>query len=145
MKTAEEYFSEFPDFATLDWHSQWSLTRMYNDIVENLNKEVVVFLEENKELKKELDGYKALDSHYEEIEEDAKVIAKENAELKETNKVERENAVTRLFQNQRLEKENKSLDERVLQLEKDKGKLNDENRELKAKVEEYEEMLKYLQ
>lgn len=43
-----------------------------------------------------------------------------------------------------LEKENKSLGERVLQLEKDKGKLIDENRELKAQVEEYEKMLKYL-
>lgn len=40
---------------------------------------------ENTELKKENDCYKALKSHYEEIEEDAKAIAKENEELKIAN------------------------------------------------------------
>lgn len=54
MKAAEEYFSEFPDFATLDWHSQWSLTRMYDDILENANEEIAVFLEENKKLKAQI-------------------------------------------------------------------------------------------
>lgn len=34
------------------------------------------------ELEKQNDCYKALESHYEEIEEDAKIIAKENEELK---------------------------------------------------------------
>lgn len=36
---------------------------------------------------------------------------------------------------EKLIKENKSLGERVLQLEKDKGKLIDENRELKTQTE----------
>lgn len=35
------------------------------------------------ELEKEIDSYKAFERHYEEIEEDAKVIAKENEQLKE--------------------------------------------------------------
>ena len=39
--------------------------------------------EENEELKKQIDCYKAFESHYDEIEEDAKAIAKENEELKE--------------------------------------------------------------
>ena len=34
-----------------------------------------------------------------------------------------------------LEKENKALGERCLQLQKDKGKLTDENNELKAQIE----------
>ena len=38
---------------------------------------------ENAELKEQIEGYKAFESHYDEIEEDAKAIAKENEELKE--------------------------------------------------------------
>lgn len=45
----------------------------------------------------------------------------------------------------KLEKQNKALGERVLQLQADKGKLIDKNRELKEQIKEYEEMLKYLQ
>lgn len=37
---------------------------------------------ENEQLKADLDSYKAFDSHYDEIEEDAKWIAEENAKLK---------------------------------------------------------------
>lgn len=35
------------------------------------------------DLKKEIDYYKSLESHYDEIEEDAKAIAEENAKLQE--------------------------------------------------------------
>lgn len=44
---------------------------------------VYVLEKENAELKKELESYKALDSHYDEIEEDSKRIAEENEQLKE--------------------------------------------------------------
>lgn len=40
-------------------------------------------IKENADLKKQIDCYKAFESHYDEIEEDAKAIAKENEELKE--------------------------------------------------------------
>lgn len=53
------------------------------EVNEAAKQELIEARYRNSELKKENDCYKALDSHYEEIEEDAKVIAKENAELKE--------------------------------------------------------------
>lgn len=46
-------------------------------------KERVKVIKENEDLKKQIDCYKAFESHYDEIEEDAKAIAKENEELKE--------------------------------------------------------------
>lgn len=49
-----------------------------NFYVSRMNEHIL----KNKELEKQLDCYKALESHYEEIEEDAKAIAKENEELK---------------------------------------------------------------
>ena len=45
-------------------------------------KERVKVIKENEDLKKQISCYKAFESHYDEIEEDAKAIAKENAELK---------------------------------------------------------------
>lgn len=42
----------------------------------------VKVIKENEELKKQIDSYKAFESHYDEIEEDAKAIAKENEDLK---------------------------------------------------------------
>ncbi len=45
-------------------------------------KERVKIIKENEELKKQIDSYKAFESHYDEIEEDAKAIAKENEDLK---------------------------------------------------------------
>ena len=41
-----------------------------------------ITIEEVERIEKENEGFKAFDSHYDEIEEDAKAIAKENAELK---------------------------------------------------------------
>lgn len=46
-------------------------------------KRIAELEKENEGLKKENKGLKAFESHCDEIEEDAKVIAKENAELKE--------------------------------------------------------------
>ena len=45
-------------------------------------KERVKVIKENEELKKQIDCYKAFESHYDEIEEDAKAIAEENEDLK---------------------------------------------------------------
>lgn len=53
-----------------------------NNSTPTIQEEVITLRIENAELEEELDSYKALDSHYDEIEEDAKVIAKENKELK---------------------------------------------------------------
>ena len=50
-------------------------------ILEQLEDRVKV-IKENEELKKQIDSYKAFESHYDEIEEDAKAIAKENEDLK---------------------------------------------------------------
>lgn len=58
-----------------------------NEVFENdMNYAVWVNVQKNKiieQLKKENEQLKAYESHWKEIEEDAKVIAKENAELKE--------------------------------------------------------------
>lgn len=45
-------------------------------------KRIAELEKENEDLKKQISCYKAFESHYDEIEEDAKAIAKENAELK---------------------------------------------------------------
>lgn len=50
-------------------------------ILEQLEDRVKV-IKENEELKKQIDSYKAFESHYDEIKEDAKAIAKENEDLK---------------------------------------------------------------
>ena len=93
---------------------------------------------ENAELKEQTESYKAFESHCDEIEEDAKVIAKENEELKEkctelkTKKIpqlERKIASirgchsvavkklnARIEQVERLKKENAELREQVKQM-----------------------------
>lgn len=45
-------------------------------------KRIAELEKENEDLKKQIDCYKAFESHYDEIEEDAKAIAKENEDLK---------------------------------------------------------------
>ena len=45
-------------------------------------KRIAELEKENEDLKKQIDCYKAFESHYDEIEEDAKAIAEENEELK---------------------------------------------------------------
>ena len=45
-------------------------------------KDRVKVIKENEDLKKQIDCYKAFESHFDEIEEDAKAIAEENEELK---------------------------------------------------------------
>lgn len=47
-----------------------------------LEKRIFELEKENEDLKKQIDCYKAFESHYDEIEEDAKAIAEENEELK---------------------------------------------------------------
>lgn len=47
-----------------------------------LEKRIFELEKENEDLKKQIDCYKAFESHYDEIEEDAKAIAKENEDLK---------------------------------------------------------------
>ena len=49
-----------------------------NKINEAVSKQQLI-----NDLKKEIDYYKSLESHYDEIEEDAKTIAEENAKLQE--------------------------------------------------------------
>lgn len=60
-------------------------TEKLNDLKNRISfalKERVKVIKENEELKKQIDSYKAFESHYDEIEEDAKAIAKENEDLK---------------------------------------------------------------
>lgn len=64
-------------------------------------------------------------------------LEKENAELKELVDKQTSELMTRFFKIKRLEEKNKSLGGRVLQLEKDKGKLNDENEQLKKELDSY--------
>lgn len=70
----------------------WHIYKLGNEIhftnnpIPTIQEEIIAFKLKNEELKKALDSYKALDSHYDEIEEDAKRIAKENEELKTQNK-----------------------------------------------------------
>lgn len=45
-------------------------------------KRIALLEKENEDLKKQISCYKAFESHYDEIEEDAKAIAKENEDLK---------------------------------------------------------------
>lgn len=47
-----------------------------------LEKRIFELEKENEDLKKQIDCYKAFESHFDEIEEDAKAIAKENEDLK---------------------------------------------------------------
>lgn len=47
-----------------------------------LEKRIFELEKENEDLKKEIDCYKSLECHFDEIEEDAKAIDKENEELK---------------------------------------------------------------
>lgn len=47
-----------------------------------LEKRIFELEKENGDLKKEIDCYKSLECHFDEIEEDAKAIAKENEDLK---------------------------------------------------------------
>lgn len=47
-----------------------------------LEKRIFELEKENEDLKKEIDCYKSLECHFDEIEEDAKAIAEENEELK---------------------------------------------------------------
>lgn len=53
-----------------------------NNPIPTIQEEILVLKLENEKLEKALDSYKALDSHYDEIEEDAKRISEENEELK---------------------------------------------------------------
>ena len=47
-----------------------------------LEKRIFELEKENEDLKKEIDCYKSLECHFDEIEEDAKAIAEENEDLK---------------------------------------------------------------
>lgn len=47
-----------------------------------LEKRIFELEKENEDLKKQIDCYKAFESHFDEIEEDAKAIAEENEDLK---------------------------------------------------------------
>ena len=50
--------------------------------IQNQLEDRVKVIKENEDLKKEIDCYKSLECHFDEIEEDAKAIVKENEELK---------------------------------------------------------------
>ena len=92
---------------------------------------------ENTELKEQTESYKAFESHCDEIEEDAKVIAKENEELKEKNtelktkkipQLERKIASIRGCHSVDVKK----LNARIEQVER----LKKENAELRKQVEQ---------
>lgn len=95
-------------------------------------------------LRKELDSYKALDSHYDEIEEDAKRIAEENEQLKAIHESDKKSISLIIEKGEELEKENAELKKEISVLlscsnclDNKGGYICDKgyNKELKAQIE----------
>lgn len=64
---------------------EYGLKQSIEELVEKktaLEKRIFELEKQNEDLKKEIDCYKSLECHFDEIEEDAKAIAEENEELK---------------------------------------------------------------
>lgn len=135
-------------------NKELSTYTQYESIVTTFNK-YIQFEKENEQLKKELDSYKALDSKYDEIEEDTKVIAKENEGLKKnlerySQKIaEQEETIDaqddkinfyvskmneNILKRQELEKENKICEEIIIGEQQEINRLEKENAELKMKL-----------